>query len=137
MDVVILADHHARTGEWVRARIPKVERWLPGFKTIRAEVDGQIVGAVVFDGFTPFDVCIHIALDDPKAVNRRTLRAVFAYPFYQLRLRRVTALIGETNSRSIQFVTKIGFWLEGRKRQALGDEDELIYGLTREACRFL
>lgn len=135
--MILLADNHGVVGEWVRQHIPKVQGWAAGFKTMRAELDGRILGAVVYDSFTPYDCNIHIALLDRRCVSKRTLKAVFAYPFNQLRLRRVTALIAESNVQSMRFATKIGFRLEGRKRWGMGDEDELIYGLTREACRFL
>lgn len=135
--MILVANNHAAVGEWVRGHIPKVQGWVDGFRTLRAELNGQILGAVVYDSFTPYDCNMHIALLDRRCISKRTLKAAFAYPFKQMGLRRVTALIAESNTSSIRFATKIGFRLEGRKRWGLGDEDELIYGLTREACRFL
>lgn len=125
--------------EWVRARIPKVAAWLPGFKSIAAldPINCGIYGAVIYDGFTPFDCNLHIAIADRRCVTRRTIRAVFAYPFEQLGLSRVTAQVGAKNERSQRFVADLGFVCEGVKVNGLGDEDELIYGMTRERCRWL
>lgn len=137
-----LVVNHPQAGEWVRERIPKVARWLDGFKSIAEVRDGQIAGAVVYDGFTPYDCNVHIAIKDKRCVNRRTIRAVFDYPFEQLKLYRVTALVGSRNEKSLAFVSALGFKVEGTKHRALGIdngviEDEVIFGMVREECTWL
>lgn len=131
------ADNHEMTAEWVRKRIPKVEAWLPGFKTIRVEEDGKILAAVVYDGFTPFDCNVHIAVAHPAGVSRKTIHAVFAYPFKQLKLVRVTALINSGNEGSQKFVARLGFICEGLKRQGFGSQDEMVFGLLASECKWL
>ena len=133
----LLGHDHERIGEWVRARVPRVERWLEGFRTLAAVDGDRILGAVVFDGFTPFDCNMHIAIDDRRCVTRHILRLVFHYPFAQLRLARVTGLVPAGNAAALDFDLRLGFVEEGRKVNAFGDEDEIILGMTREACRWL
>lgn len=136
---MILLVNNIACAEWARERIPKVVSWLPGFKSIAAinESPARTMGVVVYDGFTPYDCNMHIAIEDRRCVTRRVVRKAFAYPFEQLGLARVTALVGATNARSQRFVTDLGFVCEGAKSAGLGDEDELIYGMTRERCRWL
>lgn len=124
-------------GEWVREKIPKVPCWVPGFKSLAAAENGEMLGAVVYDAFTPYECCIHVRLDKPGCKTPEVLRAVFAYPFEQLGLKRLTGLVGAQNDKGRQLCTWLGFHLEGCKANGLGDEDELIYGLLRENCRWL
>lgn len=126
-----------RTGEWVRAAIPKVPRWTEGFKSL-AKLDGdEIIGAVVYDAFTPYECCIHVRLEKPGCKTPEVLRAVFGYPFEQLGLKRLTGLVGAQNDRGRKLVTWLGFHFEGCKASALGDEDELVYGMLGSSCKWL
>lgn len=126
-----------RAAEWVREKIPKVPCWVPGFKSLAAIENGEIVGAVVYDAFTPFECCIHVRLDKPGCKDPRVLREVFAYPFEQLGLKRLTGLVAESNDKGRQLCTWLGFHLEGCKMLALGNDNELIFGLLREDCQWL
>jgi hypothetical protein len=126
-----------RVGEWVREAIPKVRCWTEGFKSLAALENGELIGAVVYDAFTPYDCCIHVRLDKPGCKAPEVLRAVFAYPFEQLGLRRVTGLVGKSNLKGQQLCTWLGFRFEGLKKQGLGDEDEVIFGMTRDDCTWL
>lgn len=123
--------------EWVRAAIPKVACWTDGFKSLAAFEGGEIAGAVVYDAFTPHDCCIHVRLEKPGCKVPGVLRAVFAYPFEQLGLKRITGLVGAKNDKGKQLCTWLGFRFEGVKREGLGDEDEVIFGMTRSECPWL
>lgn len=133
----LVGNDHERIGEWVRARVPKVERWLEGFRTIAAIEDDCVLGAVVYDGFTPFDCNMHIAIDDRRCVTRAVLRSVFGYPFEQLGLARVTGLVPASNQAALDFDLRLGFRHEGCKVKGCGDEDEIILGMTKSECRWI
>lgn len=133
---MMLVINHPGAPRWVQRLIPKVQGWMGEPKSIAAlDENGFLLGAVVYDSFTPYDCCLHIALADKRCVTRRNIRAVFAYPFEQLHLARVTAQIAPSNARSLVLARHLGFLHEGTKRKGLGDESELIFGLTREECR--
>lgn len=126
-----------RTGDWVRESIPKVARWTEGYKSL-AKVEGdEFIGAVVYDAFTPYECCIHVRLEKPGCKTPEVLRAVFGYPFEQLGLKRLTGLVAESNDKGRQLCTWLGFHLEGCKLLALGDDNELIYGLLAGDCKWL
>lgn len=129
---------HANRGlDWALERIPKMKAWMGEAKSLAAMVGERILGVVVFDAFTDFECCMHIVIEDRHCVNKRILRAVFAYPFEQLKLRRVTGLVPESNIAALAFDLRLGFVQEGRKKWALGNEDEIILGMTAERCRWL
>lgn len=126
-----------RAGEWVREKIPKVAQWTDGFKSLAALENGELRGAVIYDAFTPHDCCIHVRLDKPGCKARWVLKQVFGYPFDQLGLRRITGLVGKSNLKGQQLCSWLGFRFEGLKREGLGDEDEVIFGMTRSECPWL
>lgn len=123
--------------DFVLQKIGKIQSWMTPAKSISAWLDGKLLGAVVYDGFTPYDCNIHLAIDDRRCVTRQVLRKVFEYPFTQLKLDRVTALIPASNSVAVDFDERIGFTFEGFKRRALAGEDELIYGMLKTECRWI
>lgn len=128
------------------------ERLLPwacrqiGIKAFRRDAycigfdrDGELVAVVVFDNFTDGDCCMHVASDGSGHwLNRGFLAAVFAYPFIQLKNRRVTSLISDQNANSMRFCEHLGFKREGLCRQAMNGFDMHVMGLLKsEAGRYL
>jgi len=106
---------------------------------IGLENDGELVAVVAYNQWHHPSICGHIASDGSKRwLNRAFLHAMFDYPFRQLGCARITAPIAESNISAINFVTKLGFQLEGRLRKALPNgEDRLIFGLLREECKWV
>lgn len=125
-------------GEWVRERIPGIEGWMGDFVTMGFVLDGELLGGVVYDAYTGFDVNMHQCIEDSRVVTRGTLRAAFSFPFMQLRCQRVTGLVPSSNLAAQRFDEHLGFVLEGRKRHAFPNgDDELIYGMLKADCRFI
>jgi len=52
-------------------------------------------------------------------------------------LRRVTALIPRRNEPSIILAIKLGFIFEGCMTDWYGDDDAMIYGMTKDSCPYL
>lgn len=124
-----------RVSEWIRSRIekPKIEAWLGPWVAFGFERDAELVGGVVFDSFTPYECAMHIALIG--SIPRFAVRHAFRYPFVTARLQRVTASVAASNGPCLDLIQRWGFVLEGCKRGAFGDEDELIFGLLRQECK--
>ena len=100
--------------------------------------DGKLRAVVLWDGFSKCDCNIHIASDGTGHWLRRAfLRAAFAHPFVQWKMRRVTALVPAKNAAALRFDLHLGFKQEGVVRHALPDDDIIILGLLREDCRFI
>ena len=107
-------------------------------KAIGLKRDGVIIAATVFDGFSECDCNMHIASNGSGHwLTRKFLISSFAYPFIQLKLRRVTGLVPAKNTNALRFDHHLGFITEGVCRYALPDDDIVVLGLLREDCRFI
>lgn len=105
---------------------------------IGLERDGELCAVVVFDDFSDGDCAMHIASDGMRRwMNKELLLAAFAYPFVQLGLRRVTGKVAAKNHAALAFDEHLGFVREGLCRAAFPDDDMVVLGLLRSACRFI
>lgn len=122
---------------WAGARDP---RWLdPNATALGAVDDGRVVAVAVFYQFTARDCRISLASDGSKQwLTREFIVRVFAYPFVQMHLKRITAEIPASNGPAVSLCLKFGFRDEGRKRKACADgSDGVILGMLREECKWL
>lgn len=128
--------------EWCRVHLPPGTVFQPGSVAIGVANGGDLLSVTAFDNFRvgpnrePVNIELSIASISPRWVNRGVVRGILHYPFCQLRVRRVTCLIGSKNERSLKFCEGLGFRREGLIREALGaNEDIVILGLLREEAR--
>lgn len=71
-------------------------------------------------------------------LTRQTLALIFGYPFQNLKVKRMTALVARKNKPSRTLCEKLGFVLEGRLRHACENGDHLIvYGMLARECKWL
>lgn len=113
-------------------------KFRPDAKAIGLKRNGNIIAVTVFDGFSECDCNMHIASDNSgRWLNKDFLISSFAYPFIQLKLRRVTGLVPAKNESALRFDAHLGFEFEGRCRNALPDDDIIILGLLRENCKYI
>ena len=127
--------------EWAKHRWPDTlpnHDWGP-HSTVLLENRLGITAVVVYNNYLPScSIDIHCASAGERWLTRPFLAAVFAYPFEQLGVRRVTARIGADNPKAARFLRHLGFMHEGTIRKGWGpDTDLLIFGLLKDECRFL
>jgi RimJ/RimL family protein N-acetyltransferase len=118
----------------VRDRLPNFLGWNGHYIAIGYE-RGSLCGGVVFTQYAHPNIVIACVLEAP--LTRRFLRGIFYYPFHQLGVRRVTALVDAKNLKSRRLVEHAGFVQEGIMREAAPDDDVVVYGMTRSECRWL
>jgi RimJ/RimL family protein N-acetyltransferase len=107
-------------------------------QAIGLERSGRLAGVVVFDTFSSYDCCIHVASDGSGHwLTAGFLRAVFSYPFVQCGLPRVTAPVAESNTRSLRFNKHLGFEVEGRHPLAAKDGAMITTALLRKNCIYI
>lgn len=100
--------------------------------------NGNLIGGAVYHNFVGHDVQVSVAFDSPGWALPGTLRALFDYPFNQLGVARMTALVGRKNKRSRRLTEGMGFKLEGVHRRGLdGRQDAMSYGMLKENCRWI
>lgn len=101
-------------------------------------VEGNsLVAGVTYQNFNRYNIEMSVAVVDGFQWSRKSLNCAFSYPFEQLQVNRVTALVECDNSRSQRFVERLGFTLEARLKHACWSGDLLLYRLLRSECRWL
>ena len=98
---------------------------------------GEIVAGVVYSDFNGVNCLMHVAAVGSRWLRREYLWTCFDYPFNQLKLRRVTGLVGEGNKQARRFDEHLGFELETTLKLAHPSGDLLVYVMWREKCRWL
>lgn len=100
--------------------------------------NGELVAGVAYANWNGVNVECHIASDGSKRwMTREYLHKIFAYPFCQLKVRRITCCVGEGNAASRRFVEHLGFSLEARLDKAHPTGDLLIYRMLARDCKYV
>ena len=99
--------------------------------------DCDILGAVVYTRFSPWNCEMSVASASPKWATRKFLKVAFGYPFEQMELKRVTAAVEPDNINSIDMLERLGFVQEATLSEWFGDKDALIYRMKRKDCKWL
>lgn len=98
--------------------------------------DGGIAAALACEYRTPFEMTFNAAIDDPRFMSRRFLRAIFKALFTGAV--RLVAEIDIDNRASLRIVPRLGFVYEGYKRRGInGVTDAYVFGMLKEDCKFL
>lgn len=125
--------------QFVSSRIPSMAGQSFGPCRAVGIVRGDtLLGGIVWHNFRGFSIDVSIAFDRADWARPSTLRNIFAYPFFQLNVVRITALVGRKNKKMRKFSEGVGFKLEGVARAGYdGKQDAIIYGMLKSDCRFL
>jgi RimJ/RimL family protein N-acetyltransferase len=101
------------------------------------ETDLPVAG-VLYEDWNGANIVAHIAAIPGKQwLTKSFLRAIFAYPFLQLRARTVTLIIASSNRPSRKFATDLGFRLASTLPDAHPSGDLCIYYLHHTMCRWI
>lgn len=131
----------------VRAAPPEHYGWIASraqlivgsaFRAIEAvDANGNIIGMVGYDGWTPNSCAMHVAIEKPIAV-RRLVRPAFGIPFLELKKHVVLGTVLTTNEAALKLDLHLGFtklttirdgWKEGVGIHLLE--------MRRENCRWI
>lgn len=138
-DILIGAD--ADIKEYVRRRMPvALQSFSPTAVALGVVRHGRLLGGAVFDRYSDDgrDIMMSAAFDDPRWCTRKTLRALYSYPFLQLDCRRMTAITQSDNADAIKALIQMGFEHEGVLRCFFSDDQHgLLFGMLREECRWI
>lgn len=128
---------------WVLAkmRYRPAKEWEPDTYQVIGLTDseGRLQCACIYHDYRSKSIEMSISAVNPKWATRGNIRAFLHYPFEQLNVNHVRAVIHCKNKRARRMVERIGFIHEGSLREAAEDgKNLLIYGMTREdAVRWL
>lgn len=101
--------------------------------------DGVLIAGVAYNLYNGKNVFMTIATDSGKNwATRKTLNAIFAYPFFQLGCSRVSALVRKSNKKSKRLCSRLGYVNEGCLRSFSDDEENmLVFGMLKKECRWI
>lgn len=118
--------------DWIGAR--KGGRAYPGSCVgLGWETDGRLIAGIVFHDSNGASCNVNIAIDGgmfPPGL----LKAGLTYAFHQLKLRRLTFIIAESNIRSQNLCAGLGAIPEATLRDADINGNLLIYALFPDNC---
>jgi hypothetical protein len=121
----------------VRQGLPQDTSW-GNYNALGLVKNGTLVLGVIYNGYEAANVNMHIgAIDGARWMTREILFAAFDYPFNELKKRRASAFMRVSNKRAISFAENLGFIYEGTLKHYYWKEDAVMYGMTKENCRFL
>lgn len=134
----LVTNMNEMVAKWVQQQFPDAPDFDPC--TAIGIADGnRIIAGVVFNNYRGHTIEASMASISPKWCNRRIGRALLAYPFEQLKVRRFQLTVAKRNKRMRRFLERLGFKSEGRRRAAMPDgSDAIQYSMLRhEAERWL
>ncbi len=122
-------------GRWVAEKAHV--HWTPICRAIGLMRGGKLVAGIMYDGFTGASIAMHSRCDNPRAVSREWLFAIFDYPFNQLGCKRVTGLVSTENKVAQATNEHLGWKRETVLKDYFLDGDGIVYVMRKEDCRWL
>ncbi len=99
----------------------------------------RIVGGVAFafwhDSPEGGDIEVSSVFEPGARVTPRMWRHLYGYAFVQLNCRRISCQTTRRNKAARQHAERMGFRLEGVRREGWGRQDLMLYGLLRSDMR--
>lgn len=99
--------------------------------------NGELLGGVVYSGYTGVSIHMHVAGFSPKWINHDILWAAFHYPFVQLNCNVIFGQVPESNSKALEFDKKLGFSEVVHIKDVFPDGGLILLSMRREHCRWL
>lgn len=124
---------------WLAGRLKEQPTDLVGqmpFEVAAVVKGGAIRGVVLYINYRGASIEMSCA-GETGWLTRKALKAFFAYPFVQLKCRRVTGIVHRKNKRARDLNERLGFRLEGVCKHGFETGDAIIYGMTRAECRWI
>lgn len=133
----LLLDDKVRVAQFVSAVPPFEGRGWAEFAAIGYVFDGELIGGSIFHNWDPTAGVIEIstASVDPRWLARKSILAMFGFPFNQLGCQMVVLRVSEKNEHMRDIARRFGFdeYLIPRLRGV--NEAGCIYTLTVEQWR--
>lgn len=124
--------------QWVAEKIPGCNP-TAGAKALGVMKDGNIVAGIIYDDWNGVHLTAAIAaVPGSQWADRRTLHALFFYPFVTLDCEAISVAVPASNLPSLNLATKLGFVPEAIIQFAAHDGSSLIVlKQFRKNCRWV
>lgn len=128
-------------GKMISANFPDLTAnspYVPHAAVGIANDEDEIVGGVGIRLLNAFDGSISVYMMGGGTFTRPMLRDLFRRAFYDIGLVRLSCTVAKNNKRSRRLVERVGFRLEGTKRQGYdGARDACLYGMLFSECKWI
>jgi RimJ/RimL family protein N-acetyltransferase len=129
--------HDEEVAQWVHRQIPHMPTGFEDMAALSVWHEGEIRGAVIYHEYRGNDIQMSCAATSKKWLTKSVLRALFYYPFLQLKCDRVTAFVPKNNSGTRKFLESVGFKEEGNMRRGFITDDCIVYGMLKDECKWI
>ena len=99
--------------------------------------NGVVYGGVVYEKYTQASIWMHTAGFRPNWLNRDLLYVSFHYPFEQLHVKKIFVQIANSNCKSLEFATSLGFKIVAELDDVFPDGGCAILAMGKSECRWL
>lgn len=134
--IEVITDDKHRVAKWAKPKLEGNVQWA-NFQAFGFERHGDLVGAVVFTEYTGNDIHVSVVTTDPCWWHRRYIKLLYEYVFDQCGCIRISALVNESNRKSIKLLRGLGSKEEGRLRSYFNPKDGIVFGQLRSECKWL
>ena len=132
---MIITDRQEELGRWMADRIGGT--YTDG-KTVYIGYtkNDQIVCGTSFSQYNGKSITVEMAVDN-KRLNIVFLKFSFWYPFCQIGVNKLIAMVDSSNLTALKLDKHMGFVEEGRIKDAAKGGDLIILTMTREQCKYI
>lgn len=141
---MLVYDQSALLCKWASLKLFNTDDGFDPAKAIGVKLGDNIVAAVVYNNYVtdmnnnPLLCEMSIVSVDKRWATRYNLRALFEYPFHQLKLKRVQALCSANDEGMQMFLKRLGFTHEGTHREAYRDGgDAMSFAMLKNECKWI
>jgi len=103
----------------------------------RIDKDGELLGGVIFQGYTVASIQMHMAGFVDNWGTRDMVWCAFDYAFNQLGCRKVFGQVPEYNTKALEIDLKLGFKIVAKIDDVFPEGACLVLAMSREDCRWL
>lgn len=125
-------EQNAILAQWLEQRVPDCSPIGPCQTIAVITGDSRVMAVIAYNNLRDgVSVEATIAADTPRWATKNHVGAMLAFPFGQLKVRRLMALTKVSNKRTQKFLEGVGFVREGKLLDAFPDGNGLLYAMTR------
>lgn len=119
---------------WAGERVG-ISRYPDDAVCLAIVAESGIKAVVIYNYFTNVECEVHIVSNGEKHfATRGMISAIFAHPFVNCGLRRVTTLVKQFNVNNQCMLLRLGFKFEGVKIGGYADDNQIVMGMLRDDC---
>ncbi len=100
--------------------------------------DNRLQVVVGFNGFVGRVCQMHVAMTKGYAFTpRELLRAAFDFAFTALKVKKLVGIVDSANEKAMRYDKHLGFVEEHRMPGMHMEGDLVVFGMTRDQCKYL